>query len=192
MSSDGTVSEQGIGMSVMCCMVCQGSIKNWCPYHGNGSPPPITPFTGMKSLRDLLEKMDLAIAMLNDRKGQDKKRNEQFATLAESQGKLLAGLNETQQGILELTDAIKTAFKEQRAALDGLNAGIAQEIGELRSGMNEMLDREAKASAALPGILEKRGEQFRAVYTRLDILRGEVLSLAKPPRKRVAKQKGKR
>lgn len=52
--------------------------------------------------------------------------------IAESQGKLLAALHETQQGILELTDAIKAAFKEQRTALDGLNAGIAGELGELR------------------------------------------------------------
>jgi hypothetical protein len=76
-------------------------------------------------------------------------------------------LDETRKGILELTDAIKAAFKGQRAALDGLNAGIARELGELR---------------------KEWAIGYRYLREEIAALRRE---LAKPPRKRAAKRRRK-
>jgi hypothetical protein len=60
------------------------------------------------------------------------------------------------------------------AAIDAIGANGVEVVQrreaqykELLAGINELLDREAKATAALPGILKARAEQVEAINQRL-------------------------
>jgi hypothetical protein len=141
--------------------------------------------TEMLSLRKINEKLDLLLAIKDD--------TVRFRELLLGKLETLTvGLQNHRQAYLQHELALvkrienadgRTIYKMEAiaanqvkllAAIDAIGANGVEVVQrreaqykELLAGINELLDREAKATAALPGILKARAEQVEAINQRL-------------------------
>jgi len=163
MSSDGTVKEHHENCQVRNYAGIPGSV---CTCGLNISKQP----TEMKSLRDIKDKLDGVLEVLCDSTHRQRFEadRERWLKHIERGERLFDGA----ESLSIKLDAIAESQGKLYSALDGLNAGIAQELGELRNFLNLEIPRCVNLHT---------GWQIERL----------IGMLAKPPRKRAAKRRRK-